>query len=85
MTPTASLGYEATSKFLDHITSSIKERIKMVICLDALSDLFGSSSKTLFVYNSHLSEQDSLSNHFIKELKKAGPKKHVKIEVKDGK
>eukprot|EP00349_Pseudokeronopsis_sp_Brazil_P002167 CAMPEP_0202964560 /NCGR_PEP_ID=MMETSP1396-20130829/8636_1 /ASSEMBLY_ACC=CAM_ASM_000872 /TAXON_ID= /ORGANISM="Pseudokeronopsis sp., Strain Brazil" /LENGTH=140 /DNA_ID=CAMNT_0049686747 /DNA_START=563 /DNA_END=985 /DNA_ORIENTATION=+ len=48
LTPTSSLNYEATGKFVEHMQSNIKERIKLVICLDALSNLI-SQQKELFV------------------------------------
>lgn len=34
LTPTGSLNHEATTKFVEHLPSNLKERIKLVICLD---------------------------------------------------
>jgi len=34
LTPSSSLSFEATEKFVDHLQSNIKERVKTVICLD---------------------------------------------------
>lgn len=36
LTPTGSINNEGTSRFIDHLQSNLKERIRMVICLDHL-------------------------------------------------
>ena len=38
LTPTSSLGYSATSKFLDYIQGTLKSKIQLVVCLDQLVD-----------------------------------------------
>lgn len=61
LTPTGSLSYEATSKFLDHLQSNIKERIKLVLCLDSLSSL-GSDVSALNLFLGQGTENDETSN-----------------------
>ena len=67
LTPTASLNYEATGKFVDHLQANIKERIKLVICLDALTD---SSSLThhLYAVPGPLAEKDSVAKQYMKDF-----------------
>ena len=38
LTPSSSLGYTATSKFLDYIQGTLKSKIQLVVCLDQLVD-----------------------------------------------
>lgn len=61
LTPTGSLNYEATGKFIDNLQSNIKERVKLVLCLDALSNI-ASGDKSLVINQGVLSEPDQLSN-----------------------
>ena len=82
MTPTGSLNYEATNKFIDHLSGNIKERIKLVLCLDSLTDS-STNTSTLHIIPGSLAESDSTANQFIKEFKKAAGKKQVKVDVKD--
>jgi hypothetical protein len=39
LTPTGSLNHEGTAKFIDHIPSNVRERIKFAISLDQLINL----------------------------------------------
>ncbi len=82
LTPTGSLNHEATGKFIDHLQSNIKERIKLVLCLDSLSNI-ASATKSLFVFQSQLSQSDSLSASFLSELRRASSKKSLSFEVRD--
>lgn len=76
LTPTGSMNFEATSKFIDHLQSNIKERIKLVLCLDSLSNLV-SDTTDLNLYVGQGTDDDAASNQFIKEFKKASAKKNV--------
>jgi hypothetical protein len=61
LSPTGSLNHEATGKFLDHLSSNIKEKIKLVVCLDTLVD---ANSKNLYVIPNNLAEGDALAGNF---------------------
>ena len=51
---------EATGKFIDHLQSNIKEKIKLVICLDALTNS-ASTSKDLYLIPNQLAEGDTVA------------------------
>ena len=37
LTPSGSLNYEATAKFVDQLNSHVRDRIVLAVCLDALT------------------------------------------------
>jgi hypothetical protein len=76
------LNYEATGKFVDHLQSNIKERIKLVICLDALTDS-AAQTNNLYIIPGPLADRDSIAKHYIKDFEKTATKRGVKSEVKD--
>lgn len=39
LTPTGSLNHEGSAKFIDHVPSNIRERIKLTVCLDQLVNM----------------------------------------------
>lgn len=82
LTPTGSLNYEATGRFIDHLQSNIKERIKLVISLDSLTDA-SSLDHSLNVIPGAMAEKDSVADSFKKQLQKSAKKKNVKTEIKD--
>ena len=59
--------YEATSKFIEHLQSNIKERIKLVICLDTITDT-ATGSHHLHVVPGALAHKDASANQYIKEF-----------------
>mmetsp|Transcript_42944 Transcript_42944/g.41301 ORF Transcript_42944/g.41301 Transcript_42944/m.41301 type:complete len:257 (+) Transcript_42944:565-1335(+) len=81
LTPTSSLNHEATTKFIDHLQSNVKERIKMVICLETLSNMI-SSQKELFVSPGFMTPHNELYLDFVKELEKAAHKVGTKVELR---
>ena len=68
LTPSASLGYEATENYLDYIQGNVKSKIQLVICLDQLisSD---SKSTTLHVYDSYRSSKSSIRDAFVHSMR----------------
>ena len=49
LTPSGSMSYEGTTKFMDHLQANIKDRLHLAICLDSLS---ADSIDTLYVHKS---------------------------------
>eukprot|EP00351_Strombidinopsis_sp_SopsisLIS2011_P001567 CAMPEP_0116876312 /NCGR_PEP_ID=MMETSP0463-20121206/8280_1 /TAXON_ID=181622 /ORGANISM="Strombidinopsis sp, Strain SopsisLIS2011" /LENGTH=80 /DNA_ID=CAMNT_0004522843 /DNA_START=741 /DNA_END=983 /DNA_ORIENTATION=- len=49
LTPTGSLNYQGTTKFIEYMPSSIKDRIEFVVCLDSLAHQLGDEHSSLFV------------------------------------
>lgn len=39
LTPTGSLNHEGSSKFVEHVPSNIRDRIKLAVCLDSLVNM----------------------------------------------
>lgn len=81
LTPTGSLNQEASSKFIDHLHPNIKDKIKMVICLDSFVN--SESPNELHILHGHLSDHEVVSNKFVEEFKKAAAKKDVVVHVKE--
>lgn len=63
LTPTGSLNHEGTGKFIDHIPSNIRERIKFAVSLDQLVN--NANPQELFIMEGQLSEGDSTSKKFV--------------------
>ena len=63
LNPSASLDFQASSKFIDYLSSSIKNRIQLVICLDTLVSL-----GKLYVYDSLKSSKSQLRDYFVNKL-----------------
>lgn len=82
LTPTGSLNHEATGKFLEHLQSNIKERIKFAICLDSLTDQ-STATPHLYVVPGEQAHRDATAKQYIKEFEKATKRKNIKTEVKD--
>lgn len=51
LTPTGSLNFQGTTKFIDYMQSNIKDRIELVICLDSFAHM-GPENNSLFVKHS---------------------------------
>lgn len=49
LTPTGSLNFQGTTKFIEYMPSSIKDRIEFVVCLDSLAHQLNADYSTLFV------------------------------------
>lgn len=54
LTPGGSLGYEASSKFVDYIQGTLKSKIGLVVCLDQLVDSRRpwEEGQSLYIYDS---------------------------------
>ena len=77
LTPSGSLSYEGTAKFMDHLQATVKDRIQLALCLDSLA----TNSDTMYVHKSSSnSAGEHLQNVFIEELKKATEKKNMKVQ-----
>lgn len=83
MTPTGSLNQEGTKKFIEHLVSNIKERIKFVICLDALTNMEEELQKNLHLVFNEETHKNEVVNQFIREIKTAGKAKKVQINTKE--
>ena len=81
LTPSSSLNHEATIKFVDHLQSNIKERIRMVICLETRSNLI-STQKELFVSPGFMTPHNEIYLEFVKELEKAAQKVGTRVEIR---
>ena len=80
LTPSGSLNHEATSKYVEHLPSSLKDRIKLVLCLDTIVSSL--NSKELYLLQGHLTtsgEAEKLVQDFTSELKRAAAQKDVQI------
>lgn len=78
LTPTGSLNYQGTSKFIDYMPSNIKDRIELVICLDSLANM-GADQNNLYV--KHSSKQLSqIEKQFMAKLVIAAELKGVKVD-----
>lgn len=74
------MNHEATTKFMEHVNPNIKERIKLVICLDSIVN---QGSRTLNIIKSSLAEKDIVVHKFVQEMQKASEAKNVKLRVKE--
>lgn len=81
LTPTGSLNYDGTARFIEHIPSNLRERIKFAVSLDAL--VSSQTPDELFIMQGIHSEADSTTKRFITEVQKAAALKNVKVTVKD--
>jgi len=79
LSPSSSLNYDATSKFIDNLQGNIKERIRLVLCLDGLAA--DKPSDQLYLHKGGLANNDAIANKFIQEFKKACGKRKVKADV----
>ena len=87
LTPGGSLGYEASSKFVDYIQGTLKSKISLVICLDQLVDSRRpwDEGQSLYIYDSAQSQQSSIRDSFVYNLKKlVGEDSFVKEAVEVG-
>ena len=68
LTPSGSLDYRATEKYLDYIQGNIKSKIQLVICLDQLIDV-QEKSTTLYIHDSAKSLRSSVRDSFVYNIK----------------
>jgi len=79
LTPTGSLNHQGTTKFIDYMPSSIKDRIELVICLDSLAHM-GVEKNNLFVKHS-AKQLSQVEKQFLARLDVAGELKGVKVNT----
>ena len=65
LAPSASLDYQASNKLFDYLSSAVKNRIQLVICLD---NLVSDGSENLYVYDSIKSSKSVLRDYFVERL-----------------
>ena len=66
LTPSASVNYEASAKFIENLTPVVRSRIQLVLCLDSL--VTSDKAKRLYIYDSVKSSKSSTRDLFVSKL-----------------
>ena len=83
LTPTGSMNHEGTAKFVDHLQSNLKERIKFVICLDSIVDILKSPIEYLYMFTGPVNSEEPILKEFTKKFNKSASIKGLKLMTQE--